>query len=230
MQRCFVCHTIGSGDKIGPDLNNVAKNEKEEWLKAFIQHPSAMFSQNDPTATKLLGRYRTPMPDLGLTDQDVADVISYIKSASIAESSPETEIKIIKKKSSPENISKGMALFVGERRFLHKGPSCISCHDIRKISVFAGGNLGKDLTTSYSRLGDAGVGAILKDPPFPIMREAYVHKELTNEEIARLTDFLGNVDEKQAPENYQADLMTGGIIWLLVLFLFFYFIVWAVGK
>jgi len=90
--------------------------------------------------------------------------------------------------------------------------------------------MAKELTTSYSRLGDAGINSILKDPPFPVMHEAYANRELTNQEIVLLIDFLGNTDLDAAPTDYQSDMITLSIIWLLVLFLFFYFIIWAVGK
>ncbi len=230
-KSCEVCHSIGAGRRVGPDLMGVTKHREEEWLKKFIQHPTQMIDSKDQTAMDLLEKYQTPMPDRGLTDAEVDEVFKYLDSFSTV-SSPATEtLKIVKKAASKENISKGMALFQGTQRFLRQGPSCISCHNVRTNSVSAGGGLAKDLTTSYSRLGEAGINSIIKNPPFPVMHEAYANKELTNEEINYLNDFLGNLDEEQQkPTDYQSDMLTWSIIFLLIIFLYFYFIIWAVGK
>ncbi len=229
IKNCEVCHSIGAGRRVGPDLMGVTKHREEEWLKKFIQHPTQMIDSKDQIAMDLLGKYQTPMPDRGLTDEETVEILKYLDSFSITSSTTETT-KIIKKTASKENINKGMALFQGTQRFLRQGPSCISCHNVRTNSVFAGGALAKDLTTSYSRLGEAGINSIIKNPPFPVMHEAYANKELTNEEINFLNDFLGNVDEEQKPTDYQSDMLTLSIICLLVLFLYIYFIIWAVGK
>lgn len=229
-KNCEVCHTVGGGNRIGPDLIGVTKRREEKWLKGFIQHPMQMIDNKDPIAMQLLSTYQTPMPDRGVTDEEVVEIVKYLDSFSaVAISTPEA-LKIVKKTASKENIDKGMALFQGKQQFLRQGPSCISCHDVRKKSFFAGGGLAKDLTTAYSRLGEAGVNAIIKSPPFPVMKEAYANKELTNEEINFLNDFLGNVDEDQKPTDYQSNMLTLGIIFSLVLFLFFYFVIWAIGK
>ncbi len=229
-KNCEICHTIGSGDKIGPDLNGVTSRREEEWLKSFILHPSRMIDKKDPIAMGLLMTYKIPMPERGLTQEEVAGIIKYLKSVPVVSVTSAETIKFIKKAASKENISKGGALFQGKQRFLHQGPSCISCHDVRKISFFAGGGLAKELTASYSRLGDAGISSILNDPPFPVMREAYANKELTNGEIAVLIDFLGNTDQEQEPVDYQSEILDLSIFYLVILFLFFYFIIWAVGK
>ncbi len=229
-KNCEVCHTVGGGNRVGPDLMGVTKRREEAWLKGFIQHPTQMIEAKDPLATELLGLYKVPMPDRGLTDEEVVEIVKYLDSFSAVASSATEIPKIVKKVASKENIDKGMALFQGRQRFSRQGVSCMSCHDVRKKSFFAGGGLAKDLTTAYSRLGEEGVNAIIKSPPFPVMKEAYMNKELTKEEINLLNDFLGNVDEDQKPTDYQSNMLTLGIISGLVLFLFIYFIIWAVGK
>src|SRR5690348_1409130 len=37
--HCAACHTIGHGEKIGPDLLGVTAARNHEWLKRFIQEP-----------------------------------------------------------------------------------------------------------------------------------------------------------------------------------------------
>lgn len=77
-QQCVACHTLGEGKKIGPDLKGVTERREPEWLKGFIQTPSAYLAQGDETAAGLLKEYGIPMPDLGLTEAEVDAVIAYL--------------------------------------------------------------------------------------------------------------------------------------------------------
>src|SRR5262249_23399752 len=36
---CAPCHTIGVGDRVGPDLRGVTERRDHVWLADFIQHP-----------------------------------------------------------------------------------------------------------------------------------------------------------------------------------------------
>ena len=234
---CEVCHTIGNGDAVGPDLKGVTSRREEQWLKNNIQHPDQMIANKDPIAIQLLEKYKSPMDNVGLKDEEVDEVIAYLKSTSTVVGTVETAAplekeKVIKKEATKEDISKGKALFQGEQRFFNKGPSCISCHDVRNSSVFAGGSLAKELTTAYSRLGDISTRAILKKPAFAVMRQAYKDRDLTDAEIDALTAFLENVDKEQGnqePTDYRFKMLRGALIGLGVLFIF-YFVFWFVGK
>ncbi|MDD1749458.1 MAG: c-type cytochrome, partial [Methanothrix sp.] len=37
--KCTLCHTIGGGKKIGPDLKGVTQRRAEEWIVKFISDP-----------------------------------------------------------------------------------------------------------------------------------------------------------------------------------------------
>ncbi|MGE5442994.1 MAG: c-type cytochrome [Ignavibacteriales bacterium] len=75
---CAGCHTIGKGKLTGPDLKGVTQRRSEEWLKKWIKSPDTMVF-TDPTAKELLKQYLTPMPNLGLTDDEVNALISYLR-------------------------------------------------------------------------------------------------------------------------------------------------------
>jgi protein SCO1/2 len=84
--RCADCHTIGHGDTIGPDLINVSKVRRKDWLQRWIKEPDAMIVERDPIAIDLLARYNNIlMPNLRLSDDDVNQVIDFIdkESASV---------------------------------------------------------------------------------------------------------------------------------------------------
>jgi protein SCO1 len=77
---CAPCHTIGVGDRIGPDLRGVTQRRERAWLSSFIRNPAKMRAQQDPAALALAAQYPgVHMPALGVSEIDSADLISYIE-------------------------------------------------------------------------------------------------------------------------------------------------------
>ena len=89
-QSCAVCHTVGRGVLVGPDLQGVTERRDESWLKVQIKSPSIHREQKDPTAMANLAKFGVPMPELGLTDQQVAAVIAYLKAGTTAQAAATT--------------------------------------------------------------------------------------------------------------------------------------------
>lgn len=78
--RCTACHTIGGGDKLGPDLKGVASARPRAWLTRWLKEPDKMIAEKDPTALALKARYRgLPMPNLGFNDVDAAALIEHLE-------------------------------------------------------------------------------------------------------------------------------------------------------
>jgi nitrite reductase (NO-forming) len=75
---CAACHTIGGGKLTGPDLAGVTKRRDEEWLKEWLTSPETMI-MSDPVAKELLQQYMVPMPNQGLTPQDIEALIDYFE-------------------------------------------------------------------------------------------------------------------------------------------------------
>jgi len=78
--RCAACHTIGNGDKVGPDLLGVTSVRDHAWLKRMIVEPDKLIEENDPIATALFKKYREiRMPRLNLAEVDVNTLIEFMK-------------------------------------------------------------------------------------------------------------------------------------------------------
>ncbi len=76
---CAGCHTVGSGDRVGPDLAGVTGRRDRAWLASYISNPEKMRLQRDPVALDLAARYQgVRMPSLGVAAADADDLLAYI--------------------------------------------------------------------------------------------------------------------------------------------------------
>ncbi|MFL6571051.1 MAG: SCO family protein [Burkholderiales bacterium] len=81
--RCSVCHSLGQGDKMGPDLLDVTARRERTWLLRYIQVPDQVLASGDPIAKTLYEKYqKARMPNVGLGGADVAAIVSYLEAQS----------------------------------------------------------------------------------------------------------------------------------------------------
>ena len=82
-RECAACHTVGQGDKIGPDLLGITNVRNRDWLVRMIQRPDLLLEEKDPLATTLFKKYnQVLMPNLRLDNEEVNAVIGYLVSQS----------------------------------------------------------------------------------------------------------------------------------------------------
>ncbi|MDZ7777846.1 MAG: cytochrome c [Bacteroidales bacterium] len=196
--NCHTCHTINKGPLVGPDLKNITTKRDEDWLIEFIKSPQRMINNKDSIAVALYEKYnKVMMPNNELSDEEIKSILKYIENF---EDTPSKEVAkdtasdttggITKPLFSSNNIETGKILFTGQVGFFNNGPSCISCHNVNTQPGLMGGNMAKDLSKSFANMGEAGIKAILKNPPFPVMKEAYKKSPLMESEIHNLTAYL----------------------------------------
>ena len=88
--RCSACHTLGQGDKMGPDLLGVTTRRDRAWLARYVAEPDKMLAESDPIATALFEKYKDArMPNLRLGSADVNAVLTYLETKSSAPRAPE---------------------------------------------------------------------------------------------------------------------------------------------
>lgn len=86
--RCNACHTVGRGDKIGPDLLGVTDRRERAWLTRYIADAPQVLSSGDPVAAALHNKYRkVVMPYLGLSASQVGEVIAFLERLAVAQAS-----------------------------------------------------------------------------------------------------------------------------------------------
>ncbi len=85
LQKCIACHTLGGGNRVGPDLLGVTSKRDPAWLDRWIREPDRMLAEEDPTAVELLKQFnQVPMPNLGVTEAESKAIIAYMAEASAA--------------------------------------------------------------------------------------------------------------------------------------------------
>jgi protein SCO1 len=76
---CAGCHTIGRGDRVGPDLDGLTLRRSRAWITDFLINPIKMRARQDPIALALAAKFPgVRMPYLQVHESDAADLISYI--------------------------------------------------------------------------------------------------------------------------------------------------------
>jgi protein SCO1/2 len=77
---CAPCHTVGVGDRVGPDLYGVTERRDRDWLVRFLRFPEKMRAEGDPIALAVSAEYPVvDMPSLGLGEIDAEDMIAYLE-------------------------------------------------------------------------------------------------------------------------------------------------------
>jgi protein SCO1/2 len=79
---CAGCHTIGQGERIGPDLGRAIATHDRAWLAEYTRQPDVLRSKKDPIAVALAQSYReVRMPNLSLMPGEVDAILRYIEGA-----------------------------------------------------------------------------------------------------------------------------------------------------
>jgi len=78
--KCGTCHTIGAGVRFGPDLAGIFERREEAWLARWVKDPGALRT-SDPVGQAVAAEWKhlPPMPNLMLPDQEIAQLLDYIR-------------------------------------------------------------------------------------------------------------------------------------------------------
>ena len=82
--NCTACHSMDA-DVVGPALKDAHKRRGDEWLVKFIKNSQELVQSGDKDAVEVYEEFnKVPMPAFegSLSDEDVANVIAYIKAES----------------------------------------------------------------------------------------------------------------------------------------------------
>lgn len=92
--KCSKCHTIGRGDRVGPDLKGLGARREKAWIIGMITKTD-WYLDNDPEAKKLLEKFNgARMENPGLSPAQAEGLLSYIEEASKGPQAPDEELEL----------------------------------------------------------------------------------------------------------------------------------------
>ncbi|MAL99319.1 c-type cytochrome [Hydrocarboniclastica marina] len=152
--NCVNCHTLfGEGAYYAPDLTKITDHRGIPYLTAFMKDPSQFYSEE---------RHRRVMPDMGLSDQEIDDVLVFLQWIADIDNQgwPPRPILVsgetipgtnIGKPAIPVSASDG-PVAKGEALFSSTPPGCFACHSVAKGVSMAGPSLAGIALTAESVL------------------------------------------------------------------------------
>jgi len=215
-KKCGGCHSLGEGDRAGPDLLGVSKRRDRKWIETFIKNPGAAIDGGDAVANELLTRFKNVrMPEQVLTSDEFVALFAYIDHCG-AKGGCKLALGKVRHASQATGaeIARGKQLFEGELRLSKEGPACIACHNVRGAGLLGGGTLAKDLTFAYARLTDTGITSALDSTPFPLMKEIYPKQPLSPDEAFALKAYLAAAARDGTPPRRDPNFIYLGLIGL----------------
>jgi cytochrome c2 len=202
VRKCASCHTVGKGQRVGPDLSGVLERRERGWVERFVKAPSTMLDA-DPAARQLVAQFAgVRMPDLGLSDAEVTALVDLVARCSAEPCDLAGKFTPVTT-ATARDVSRGRDLFLGREALTAGAAQCVSCHTVRGAGGWiAGGLLAKDLTNAFGRLGDQGLDAAFKNPAFPVMNKVFAAYPLQADEAFALRAFLHDANRKEpAPDD-----------------------------
>ncbi len=137
--NCNDCHTIlGIGGYYAPDVTKVMSSRDADWVTRFLKDPEKVW----PNPRK--------MPNLHLTDQEVADVVAFL-----------TWVNNIDTNNWPPKPLLATAVTSGSPgEAVYKAQGCSACHLLDGV----GGKVGPDLSKVGAKRDREWIEQQLKDP------------------------------------------------------------------
>jgi nitric oxide reductase subunit C len=167
--NCENCHTLlGEGAYFAPDLTEIVAQRGRTYLTAFLEDPSRFYSEERD------GRL---MPTLGLSEQEISDVIDFLawvdgidtngwppRPILVSGASPRGLPGLEAAEDSPDPVLRGSAVFNGPG-------ACASCHSLASETTLVGPSLAGVATRAMERVREPGYAGEA-DSPEAYLRES----------------------------------------------------------
>lgn len=207
--NCKMCHSIGGGKIVGPDLKGVHEKRSSEWFVKFTKDSKSLIESGDEQAVAIFEEYLSmPMPPSPLSNIEIASIYKYLVSTSKPAETAKTKTEVVIK----GDANKGEQLFYGSIRFGTRGVACVACH---AAGPMPGGTLAKDLTLSA-----AAIKPMMDALPFPAMKVSYENNKLSQREISDLTAYIEQTSKNTEEPILCLGFPIGGFLGFVIFIVF----------
>ena len=189
--NCVNCHTLfGEGAYYAPDLTKISQHRGSAYLQAYMRDPSKFYDET---------RHRRLMPKQDLSDQEIADLVTFLEwvsrvdnqgwpprpilvtGASIPGTDLSTEQQAVKAQEGgalppgarPVSSDKS-PIALGQALFRSVAPACGACHSVAPGVNMAGPSLAGIGEQAQQRIGSADYKGEAKDA------EGYIRESITH--------------------------------------------------
>jgi cytochrome c2 len=140
--NCLGCHLLNKeGGEIAPDLTDVGRKTRQEWLFAFLK---------DPEKIRPVQILKARMPNFNLSDKETSAIVEYLS--------------YVSKEPYPYNVEPKKNIHAGEiwdgEKLYREIFACSACHIINGL----GGEVGPDHTDLASRIKKEWLEQWLQNP------------------------------------------------------------------
>ncbi|MFO0552697.1 MAG: cytochrome D1 domain-containing protein [Polyangiaceae bacterium] len=181
-QTCIACHSIGNGDRTGPDLKDVSKRRDKAWLSKWLKDPVGM-GQSDPVGKELFAKFKNiPMPNPNLNDAQIDAVLGFIDAESAKGGQPLEVAEVL----TGDKFDQAKGIYFNR---------CAGCHGTLRAGA-TGPNIQPERT---KKIGGEALRTILTNGTPGGMPAWGREKVLTSDEIALMANYV-QMDPPSPPE------------------------------
>jgi nitric oxide reductase subunit C len=160
--NCENCHTLlGEGAYYAPDLTEIVAQRGKGYLTAFLENPAAFYSEERD------GRL---MPALGLSQQEIADVLEFLAWVDGIDSNGWPPRPILVSGAAPRSLPGVEARVEAElpgdrgRALFHGAGACAGCHAVAPGVHLVGPSLAGIALTAAERVSDPSYQGQASEP------------------------------------------------------------------
>ncbi|MDX1650170.1 MAG: cytochrome c [Myxococcota bacterium] len=197
--NCENCHTLmGEGAYYAPDLTKIVEQRGAPYLESFMADPSLFYSAERD------GRL---MPDLGMSQQEISDVIAFLRWVGnvdlngwpprpilVAGVSVRGMPGVEGVRESPEPVLRGKAIF-------HEEAGCASCHAVSGETTLVGSSMAGIPQRARRRI-ESGAYTGEADTPAAYIRESILHPSAFIADAPEGRSFTTAGGQSLMPEDY----------------------------
>lgn len=168
---CAGCHegALDAPSRRGPDLSREGVRVQGEWLRGFLQHPTAVRRDGHP------GAPGSRMPDFRLTTEEVEALATFLG---------ELGTRFADVDASPLSPAQARR----SETLLQKRLACLGCHEVGS----EGGRIGPSLNDLSERVQPAFVLEMILDPARAAPGSPMPHQQVPAADARRLARYLWN--------------------------------------
>lgn len=199
-KNCQVCHKLGGGKLVGPELVGVPAVRERAWLVKFIRNSQALIESGDKYAVEVFeANNKIPMQAFpNLSDEEINGIIDYI-----ANWEPQTAaaftVDVNKRTGFTETeILRGERMFYGLIPFQNGGTTaCFSCHYTKNTDTLNWNPSAHDLAVAFMEKDGMNIYTSMAEPTSAVMEKSHKEYKLTEEEVYNIAAYLSEFSHEQ---------------------------------